>query len=271
MLKVLKNRETLKAHISRVLYERTKEARLYPPDIATSLMTSSVLFLMGEQCDDGRSSGDPCLVFNKRSARVRQAGDLCFPGGRINPHLDVFLSRFLKWPLSPLVRWPYWPQWRNVRKEEARRLSIVLATSLRESVEEMRLNPLGLTFLGPMPPSALSMFQRVLYPMVVWINRQKHFFPNWEVEKIVRIPLKNLLVPDAYACYRIRFVHREKGTYVQDFPCFNHERDKEILWGVTYRIVMAFLEFVFQFTPPALESLRVVRGVMKKTYLNGAG
>jgi hypothetical protein len=270
VLELLKDRKTLKAHISRALYEWTKEARLYPADIATSSMTSSVLFLMGEHCDGGKSPGDPCLVFNKRSARVSQAGDLCFPGGRINPRLDLFLSRFLKWPLSPLVRWPFWPQWQNVRKGEARRLSIVLATSLRESVEEMRLNPFGLTFLGPMPPRALSMFQRVLYPMAVWINGQKHFFPNWEVEKIVRIPLKNLLVPDAYACYRIRFVHREKGPFVQDFPCFTHERDKEILWGVTYRIVMAFLEFVFHFSPPALESLRVVRGAMKEAYLNGA-
>jgi 8-oxo-dGTP pyrophosphatase MutT (NUDIX family) len=271
VFEVLKNREALKAHVSRVLYERTKEARLYPPDIATSSMTSSVLFLLGEQCDDGKHSGDPCLVFNKRSARVRQAGDLCFPGGRIDPHLDVFLSRFLKWPLSPLARWPYWPQWRKVRKGEAKRLSIVLATSLRESLEEMRLNPFGLTFLGPMPSRALSMFRRVLYPMVVWINRQKHFFPNWEVEKIVRIPLRNLLVPDAYACYRIRFEHREKGAFVQDFPCFLHEKDKEILWGVTYRIVMAFLEFVFEFRPPALESLPVVRSVMNETYLKGAG
>ena len=106
--------------------------------------------------------------------------------------------------------------------------------------------------------------------MVVWINRQRHFFPNWEVEKIVRIPLQNMLVPDAYACYRIHFEYRGKGTFVRDFPCFLHEKDKEILWGVTYRIVVAFLKFVFEFSPPALESLPVVRGVRNESYLNGA-
>ncbi len=270
MSELLKDSQGLKTHISRVLFERTKTVSLYPPDIATSPMTSSVLFLLGEQCDDGKRSGDPCLVLNKRSARVRQAGDLCFPGGRINPRLDVFLSGVMRWPFFPLARWPYWPQWQKNRKAEAKRLRIVLATSLRESVEEMRLNPLGLTFLGPMPSRALSMFRRVVYPVVAWINRQKRFFPNWEVEKIVRIPLKNLLVPEAYACYRIQFEHREKGTFVQDFPCFLHEKDKEILWGLTYQIVMAFLEFVFEFRPPALGSLPVVRGVMKETYLGGA-
>jgi hypothetical protein len=269
VLELLRDSERLKAHISRVLYERTKEVHLYPPDLATSPMTSSVLFLMGEQCDGGKHSGDPCLVFNKRSARVRQAGDLCFPGGRIAPRLDVFLSMFLKWPLFPLARWPYWPQWQEIRKREAQRLRVVLATGLRESVEEMRLNPFGLTFLGPMPSKALSMFQRVVYPLAAWINRQRHFLANWEVEKIVRIPLRNLLVPDTYACYRIHFEHPKKGTFVQDFPCFVHEKDKEILWGLTYRIVTAFLEFVFEFRPPALESLPVVRGAMKETYLNG--
>jgi hypothetical protein len=156
---------------------------------------------------------------------------------------------------------------------ETERLSLLLATALRESVEEMRLNPFGLTFLGPMPSQDLSLFRRVLYPMVVWINRQKHFFPNWEVEKIVRIPLRNLLDPSAYACYHIRFEQSEKGTFVQDFPCFLHEskREREILWGVTYRIVMAFLEFAFGFNPPALELLPVIQGRMSESYLHGAG
>ena len=69
----------------------------------------------------------------------------------------------------------------------------------------MRLNPLGIQFLGPLPSESLVMFHRVLYPMVGWIARQRHFFPNWEVEKIIRVPLEDLLQPENYACYRINF------------------------------------------------------------------
>jgi 8-oxo-dGTP pyrophosphatase MutT (NUDIX family) len=263
---------TFKENISRVLYEKTERTCLYPPDVASAASTSSVLFLVGEQGENGSHPGDPCVVLNKRSARVRQPGDLCFPGGRINSCLDIFLSKVVKWLLFPLGRWSQWPRWKMDHREERARLCLLLATALRESVEEMRLNPFGLTFLGPMPSQDLSLFGRVLYPMVVWINRQKHFLPNWEVEKIVRIPLRNLLDSTAYACYRIRFEDREKGTFVQGFPCFLHENEKEreILWGVTYRIVMAFLESAFGFTPPAMELLPVIQGQMSENYFHGS-
>jgi hypothetical protein len=189
--------------------------------------------------------------------------------------LDPCLAKGLKLPLSPLVRWPYWREWRRERREQAQRLSLLLATSLRESLEEMRLNPWGVTFLGPMPPQELLMFERVLYPMVVWIRRQNRFFPNWEVERIVYIPLQNLLSPENYALYRLHFrSSHERGSpgFTQDFPCFCHESGggKDVLWGVTYRIVTAFLEMVFDFRPPD-ETLRpVIYGELEKDYLDGA-
>lgn len=273
MLESFKDARELKRHISTALYQRVEGGCLYPTDVGRSATTSSVLFLMGERCENERPPGDPCVVLNKRSARVRQPGDLCFPGGRIAPRLDLLLSKVVRRPLPPLSRWPHWARWQSDHTEETGRLCLLLATALRESVEEMRLNPFGLTFLGPMPPQNLSLFRRVLYPNVVWINRQEHFLPNWEVEKIVRIPLRNLLDSSAYACYRIRFENREKGTFAQDFPCFVHEQggEREILWGVTYRIVMAFLESVFGFNPPGPELLPVIRGYMRETYLHGAG
>lgn len=274
MLESFRDAQSLKEHISGALYGKAGSACLYPPDIATSSWTSSVLFLMGDQCENGKRPGDPCVILNKRSVRVRQPGDLCFPGGRIDPRIDTLVSKVVRWPLSLLSRWSYWPRWQEEHgKEEAGRLCLVLATALRESVEEMRLNPFGLTFLGPMPSQDLSMFKRVLYPMVVWVNRQRRFFPNWEVEKIVRVPLRNLLDSGTYACYRIRFFHPHQGTFVQEFPCFLHETggEREILWGVTYRIVTAFLESAFGFRPPALERLPVVQGRMSETYLHGAG
>jgi len=150
-----------------------------------------------------------------------------------------------------------------------------LATGLRESLEEMRLNPFGVTFLGPMPSEDLHMFRRILYPMVVWINRQKHFLPNWEVEKIVYVPLKEFLNPKTYACYRLHFKMGGKGGgegYVQDFPCFRHEKDKEeeVLWGATFRIVVSFLEMVFKFTPPSMDSLPVIYSTLDQRYVSGS-
>ena len=259
-------------HISEVLHEKSQGGDGFPEDVFLSPETSSVLFLLGWHCND---SSEPCVVFNKRSFRVRQPGDLCFPGGRVAPRLDFFLSRVLKSPLSPLARWRFWPQWRDQRREQANRLSLLLATGLRESVEEMRLNPFGVTFLGPMPSEDLYMFRRILYPMVVWIHRQKHFLPNWEVDKIVYVPVRELLNPDAYACYRLHFkVDGKRGGdgTIQDFPCFRHqnEKEQEVLWGATFRIVMSFLEMVFGFTAPSTDSLPVIYNTLDQRYLSGS-
>ncbi len=214
-------------------------------------LPSSVLLLMGPHCGDRSEGFRPCLILNKRSRRVSQPGDLCCPGGSVSPQADSYLAKVLGLPGFPLSRWTHWRAWRQRRPKAARSLGLLLATSLRESFEEMRLNPLSVTFLGPLPPQRLIMFKRMIFPMVGWTDRQQRFFPNWEVDKIVRIPIDALLTPDHYGRYRFGY---GKGAerVVKDYPCFTHHsgRETELLWGATYRIVMTFLEMVFGFAPP---------------------
>jgi len=275
MLSLLGDSSALIEHFLRVLNERSRCERFFPKGIASFSSTSAVLFLLGQHCDNLRASPEPCLILNKRSKRVKQAGDLCFPGGRIIPRSDFYFSKILRLPLFPLARWPYWHRWRDLRQGESRRLALLFAASLRESLEEMRLNPLLVKFLGPLSPQRLEMFHRVIYPMAGWITGQKRFFPNWEVEKIVYIPLRNLLNADGYACYRLQMgPHRDnrgKGI-TQDFPCFLHQNrdEEEVLWGATYRIITVFLELVFGFIPPPMDTLPVIEGALDEDYLTGA-
>jgi hypothetical protein len=112
--------------------------------------------------------------------------------------------------------------------------------------------------------------------MVCWINRQKQFSTNWEVERVVYIPLQNLLDPSNYARYRLQIETSHdngKNSDVRDYPCFiqNHKNNSDILWGATFRITMAFLEIVFGFKPPDMESLPIVCGSLDKNYLTGNG
>lgn len=275
-LRLLKDPEALTDHITDVLQERLRDETLFPRGASGSASASAVLFLMGEKALSGENSPEACLVFNKRSRKVRQPGDLCFPGGRVSPGTDSRLSMLMGLPLFPLARWPHWSAWRTKRGREARRLAVLLATSLRESLEEMRLNPLGVKFLGPLPAQNLRMFTRVIYPMVGWIRRQRRFFPNWEVERIVYVPIRDLLDPDRYACYRITMETAREGApegMTQDFPCYRHDNgmEKEILWGATYRIVTAFLDIVFDYRPPDLKGLPIVSGSLRESYFNRNG
>ena len=231
---------------------------------------SAVLFLLGRYPGKDRFSGQPCLILNKRSAKVRQPGDLCCPGGTVSPRLDAGLAALLRLPMSPLARWPYWQRWRRERPRQARWLRLLLATGLRESMEEMRLNPFGLTFLGPLAAQSLVMFNRVIYPMVVWVSGQKRFYLNWEVENIVHIPLRCLFDSARYARYRLQIETRSDADRFKTFPCFQHQQESgaEVLWGATYRITTEFLKRVFDFEPPDMYFLPEIQGRLRKSYLS---
>jgi hypothetical protein len=236
--------------------------------------TSSVLFLLGEHVPENGGAPEVCIILNKRSKEVRQSGDLCCPGGAVETPFDRWFARLLVLPRSPLSRWKCWGRLRRERPEDAEFLSLLFAAGVRESWEEMRLNPLGITFLGPMPSQCLVLFRRVIHPLAVWVSRQKNYTLSWEVEKVVYIPLRELLNPFNYAVHR-RYVppHLEwrfRGTAV-DFPCFLHYYGgrAEMLWGATYRIVTLFMEMVFGFVPPDPAGLPMVPASLGDEYVNG--
>lgn len=234
---------------------------------------SAVLFVLSP-C--GPANSGPCLVLNKRSVKVKQPGDLCCPGGSLSKGLDHLLAQFMLLPRSPLRRWSHWPLWSQQHREQARTLALLLSASLREAWEEMRLNPLQVSFLGYLPMQPLVMFDRVIYPMVGWSVPQRHFKPNWEVERIVFIPVHTLLDTHRYGRFRPMVAGQgssdSQPLHHEDLPCFVHEDDsgKELLWGATYRIVRDFLKIGFDFIPPPLDSLPLVEKEMSREYLNGS-
>lgn len=271
MMKLLKDPAALIRHISQVLCD-ISPSEFFSGNTDDS--PSAVLLLLGLRYEREGVS-EPCLILNKRSRKVRQPGDLCCPGGSVTPVADPMLAKLLTLPGFPLTRWQGWRHWRDSHPDKARQMAIFLATGLRECFEEMRLNPLGIRFLGPLPSQHLRMFRRVIYPMAVWVSRQKRFVPNWEVEKVVHIPLRYLLNPSSYSCYRLEFSPYLKKKFnrgIEDYLCvpYQHGDEQELLWGATLRIVTVFLETVFGFIPPDLASLPVIPGVLEKEYLTGS-
>jgi 8-oxo-dGTP pyrophosphatase MutT (NUDIX family) len=271
---LIEDPEALQAHVLRVLHENSNCGSLFGIEPQNGMVSSSVMLLLGRLTSGNGGKPETCIILNKRSQKVRQPGDLCCPGGTVEAHLDPYLARLLSIPGSPLARWPHWHDFRGRRPHEARLISLLLAAGLRESWEEMRLNPFNTRFLGPLPSQNLILFHRVIHPMVGWVNGQKRFFPSWEVEKIVTVPLRSLLNPSHYACYRLSVSPHLKGRFswnTRDFPCFlySYQNQTELLWGVTYRIVTLLLDLVFGFRPPDPATLPLVLGKLNEAYING--
>ena len=263
-----KKLNSFKNHISRNLYKDNSLDNYFLKNRETS--PSAVLLLISQE----NRNSEPCLILNKRSQKVKQPGDLCCPGGGLMPGFDSFLAKLLALPGLPMKRWQYWNSCLKRFPDETRQLSLYFANGLREGFEEMRLNPLGVTFLGLLEPQPLIMFRRIIYPLVGWIENQKRFFPNWEVEKIVNIPLSSLLNPNLYACYQLEFSHDLQKKYerkTQNFPCFIHygKNEKEILWGATFRIIAGFLELIMDFKAPKIETLPVIHRLIENDYVTG--
>ncbi len=241
--------------------------------LSRTFRPSAVLLPLSQVCCGTAANSDEiCLIFNKRSEKVRQPGDLCYPGGSLSA-LDKILAALLHLPGTALHKWPFWKQWRRNHSTRARQLSVLLAACLREAWEEMRLSPWQIIFLGPLPAQQLVLFKRRIFPFVCWTGRYQRLKPNWEVARIVPIALNRLLDPEAYGRYRIAFKGpNETMPQKKDYPCFLHRDDHadEILWGATFRITMDFLKIVFDFEPPAMNRLPVIKGRLDHSYLTGS-
>ena len=185
------------------------------------------------------------------------------------PTLDPLLGKTLTLPGFPMARWHLWRNFQQEKASQAHILRSLFSTSLRESFEEMRLVPLDVTFLGPLPLQELVLFKRTIFPFVGWVGHQTRYFPNWEVDKIVRIPVTALFDHNNYARYRISF--RSDTPRMPDMPCFVHRHNShdELLWGATYRITEQFLKTIFGYKPPILDSLPVIHRRLDRHYLEG--
>jgi 8-oxo-dGTP pyrophosphatase MutT (NUDIX family) len=199
------------------------------------------------------------LLLNKRSDQVQQPGDLCCPGGAVHPFLDRLLHRLLFFKRGAAYRWA-----KEREQPLFHRITFFLATALREAWEEIRLNPFRVEFLGALPCYQLASFQRVIFPLVGLVAPGIRFRPNWEVERIIYVPLEAFFEEGNYGLYTLAIPesYQERigdGGAEAEFPCFVHteEGQEEVLWGATYEIVMSFLEVVFDFQPPELGCRRV--------------
>jgi hypothetical protein len=271
---LLEDPASLQSFILEALVERCGCESLFKSEPRDQVRPSSVLLLLSQQVVQDGAGPEICLILNKRSKEVVQGGDLCCPGGTINSRLDSYISSILWLPWSPLSRWPHWSCLHRECPDEARWLSQLFAAALREGWEEIRLNPLRVRFLGPLSSQCLILFRRVIHPMVGWVCRQKSFSPNWEVEKIVTIPLRSLLDRRNYAVYCVDVPPHLKWRFPdkdQEFPCFLHRHQdiQEILWGATYRIVMSLVEMIFGFRSPDPRDLPRVNGVLEDWYVRG--
>ncbi|MCX5852120.1 MAG: hypothetical protein NT072_08705 [Deltaproteobacteria bacterium] len=253
-------------HRDRIREERKTDGR--------SLAAGVLLpFLYREKAED-RHDGEFVLQLIKRSPHVPQGGDLSGPGGMLHPFIDTMIMKCLLCGVPPIVDRVR----RNNLKKRGRptreAVALFLATAVRESWEEIGLNPCNVRLLGPLPCYRLNLFPRTIFPLAALVGKAWTFKPNWEVEKVVEIPLGSFFRGDNYGLFTLDHIHGvENSTATRmTFPCFIHcdaDGREEILWGATFNIVLEFLRIVFDYALPEIRDARRIARSITPDYLTG--
>ena len=113
MLRLLENKNALILHIKQALHGRIQRQQIFPLDDIDWKTAAGVLMLLGSKPGATRSDDQPCIILNKRSMKVKQPGDLCFPGGSIAPSIDPYLARFFTLPVTSLGIWQHSAAWKK--------------------------------------------------------------------------------------------------------------------------------------------------------------
>lgn len=146
--------------------------------------------------------GRPHLIFTLRSLELtRHRGEISFPGGARDAS-DVSLE----------------------------------ATALRETYEELGLDPTRINVLGALPSVFAGVSNYLVAPVVGWLGDElPPLIPNpAEVAEVIDAPLAALADP---AIYHSEIWQRGGAERIVHFYDFGRYR----IWGVTGRILFSFL------------------------------
>lgn len=156
--------------------------------------------------EDGRAT----VVLTRRARHLRtHRGEVSFPGGGAEPD-DV----------------DHW------------------ATAIRESVEEVGLDPTGLERLGELDHLRTVSGRSYIVPLVAALPGRPELVGNpLEVERILHVPLADLLAPGTY---------REEhwGLPQMERPIFFFEVPGDTIWGATAAMLRNLLLVVLGLADP---------------------
>ena len=232
------------------------------------------IFFSGDPQTSPGQKGEYVFLLSKRSRAVPQGGDLCAPGGRSHPIWDSVFQRFLQMGLMPGAKRMKTQLIRTREKRLYQRILFFWSNALRESWEELGLNPLNVEFLGPLKTYRLQSRRWIIFPLVGKIKKAWKPRLSPEVEKLVEIPLAAFYRPGQYAIchFKTSPEMREQGSpESREFPCLisGGKEKEEILWGATFNIIREFLRIVLDRPLPSPDGQRILHRSLAFNYYTG--
>lgn len=169
-------------------------------------------------------SGEPYLLFEKRSNKLRrQPGEICFPGGKLEP--DEALQE----------------------------------CAVRETIEELRVLRQQIEIIGP-GDIYISPFNLMIHPFIGVIRDYMDTFSIDEVDEIIKVPL-DFFRNHQPEKYESKLINEPPEDFPYEwipggtkYPWANGTHDilfyryeKWIIWGLTAQIVKSVVKLIDQY------------------------
>ncbi|HEY3843317.1 MAG TPA: CoA pyrophosphatase [Acidimicrobiales bacterium] len=156
-------------------------------------------------------AGEARLVFTRRSSSLRShRGEVSFPGGRLDAGEDPRTA------------------------------------ALRETYEEVALNPNGVNVVGWIHPVLTLMSGSLIMPIVATVESRPHLVASpAEVERVFDVSLRELADPANFHEERWHVPGREiPDSPDNTFAVWFFEVEGEMIWGATARMIHELLDIV---------------------------
>ena len=115
----------------------------------------------------------------------------------------------------------------------------LIATALRETEEEIGINRRIVTPIGRLSDLFIPPSNFVVTPVVAYMTDRPEFYPDpEEVDKILEVPLMELLAPDAIQQKEITIFPDVRITV----PCFYI--DGQVIWGATAMMLCELVDVI---------------------------
>ena len=179
-------------------------------------------------------NGEQSLLFEKRSANIRQGGEICFPGGEFDPNIDKTMED-------------------TAIRETIEELGIIKSKIRKIGYLDTFVGPMGVTVDSVIAKLELADLSEIKYdknevdnfftvpvsffienpPEVYGMRLELHtYYLNDEGEKIDLLPVKKLGLPQRYSEPRQGKKH---NVYV-------YKSNDEIIWGITAALIFEFVK-----------------------------
>lgn len=187
-------------------------------------------------------SGEYHLLFQKRAAHIRQGGEICFPGGRVDAEDAHFKATAIRETIEEL----------GVRRDQIDilgRLGSVVAPigAIIEpfvgllhigGIDECRIHPAEVERLFMLPVAYFVQHPPERYAVLHEIHTA---YRNEEGQDVELLPAKRLGLPARY--------HRSWGG--RRSRVLVYQTPEDVIWGMTAEMVFEFIRLISAHWPPA--------------------